>query len=62
MSEHIWLVQVGKGKGSYQTRYVFKSTDLHDSRAWLYYTSINTHSGGKKRLVRDGEVVTRFIS
>lgn len=60
--KHIWEIQTGKGKGSYKTRYKFTEPGLHSSRAHLYYRSINTHSGYKKRLLRDGKVVARYIS
>jgi hypothetical protein len=42
-----FLVQIGKGKGSYSTRYSFIG-EL--SKAVLYYKSINIGNGYKKRL------------
>jgi hypothetical protein len=58
-----WLVQVGKGRGSYTTRYTFTGNKIHNSRALLYYSSLNTHSGGKKRLINpDGKIVARVIT
>jgi hypothetical protein len=49
-SETTWLVQTGRGKGSYSTRYTFKGeAGLH--HAWFYYKSINIGNGYKKRLL-----------
>lgn len=62
MSKHVYEVQVGKDKSSYTTRYSLTETGLHSSRAWLYYSSLNTHSGHKKRLLRDGRVIARTIT
>ena len=62
MKSHTFEVQVGKDRGSYTTRYSFVSTSLHNSRAWLYYSSINIGRGYKKRLVRDGKVIARQLS
>lgn len=56
------LIQTGKGKGSYKTRYSFQLTHAQMGRAFLYYNSINTHSGYKKRLLVDGVVKERYIS
>ena len=56
-----WTVQVGKGKGAYKDRYTFTATEHH--RAVLYFNSLNTHSGYKKRLVNpEGKVVARVIT
>lgn len=56
-----WLVQVGYGKGSYRTKYSFRSDQ--PSRAMLHYASLNTHSGHKKRLVNpNGQVVARVLT
>lgn len=51
--KYTWLVQVGKGKGSYKNKYDFKN-DLGSpsGRPVFYYSCLNTHSGHKKRLVR----------
>lgn len=47
-SETEFLVQVGKGKSNYKTRYSVKGKlDL----ALLYYRSINVGNGYKKRLM-----------
>jgi hypothetical protein len=54
-----WEVQVGKGSGSYTTKYSFENDE---ARALLYYASLNTHSGHKKRLLFNGKVVKRYIS
>lgn len=43
-----FLVQVGRGKGAYATRYSFKG-EL--ARAVFYYRGINIGRGYKKRLV-----------
>lgn len=43
-----FLVQVGRGKGKYQTKYSFKG-EL--ARAVMYYRGINIGNGYKKRLV-----------
>ena len=54
-----WLVQVGKGKGSYRTRYTLDSR----GQAEFYYSCLNTHSGHKKRLISpDGKTVQRYAS
>lgn len=42
-----FLVQVGKGKSSYKTRYKF----TNPGQAFLYYQGLNVHSGYKKRLL-----------
>lgn len=56
-----WLVQVGKDKGSYSTKYSFGPSE--GDRAFFYYRSLNTHSGYKKRLVKpDGEIECRYVS
>ena len=47
-SETEFLVKVGKGRGSYKTRYSFKGQLL---RALLYYDSINIGNGYKKRIL-----------
>ena len=61
----VWEVQTGKGKGAYKVLYSFPSGNaIHNSQAWLYYSSINTNTqaGYKKRLVRrhvaTGETIT----
>ena len=41
-------VQIGRGKGKYQTKYSFKG-NLH--QAVMYYRGINIGRGYKKRLV-----------
>jgi len=47
-SETDFLVQVGKGKGSYKTRYSFKGKF---AQAFFYYCGINVGKGYKKRLL-----------
>lgn len=46
-SETEFLVQVGKGKGSYKTRYSFRGKL---AQAVFYFNSINIGNGYKKRL------------
>ena len=43
-----FLVQIGRGKGAYATRYSFKG-EL--GRAVMYYNAINIGRGYKKRLI-----------
>lgn len=47
-SETVFLVQVGKGKSSYKTRYSFTG-DL--GRAIMHFNMINIGNGFKKRLL-----------
>ena len=47
-SETEFLVQVGKGKGAYKTRYRFMG---NIGQAVSYYRGINIGNGYKKRLV-----------
>jgi hypothetical protein len=47
-SETEFLVQVGKGKGTYKTRYSFKG---NIAQAVFYFNSINIGNGYKKRLL-----------
>lgn len=55
----VYHIQVGKGKGSYQTRYSVKGWN----RAVFWYNGLNTHSGHKKRLIDcNGEVLARVIT
>jgi len=49
--ETIFAVQLGRGKGSYKTRWTFKGNLLH---AWSYYISTNVGNGYKKRIVMVG--------
>ena len=46
-SETEFLVQVGKGRGSYKTKYSFKGKF---AQAFFYYSGINVGYGYKKRL------------
>jgi hypothetical protein len=43
-----FLIQIGRGKGKYETRYSFEG-NLH--RAVMHYRAINIGRGYKKRLV-----------
>jgi len=55
----MYRVQVGKGKGSYTTRY---SVDTWYN-AIFWYNGINVHSGYKKRIInQDGKVLARMIT
>jgi len=58
---HVYEVQVRSVRNheAYQSRYTFRSPGVHNSQAWLYYSSINTGPGYAKRLVRDGKVIAR---
>jgi len=47
-SDNVFLVQVGKGRGSYKTRYSFRG---NLPQACLYYMGINIGNGYKKRLI-----------
>ena len=47
-NRNVFLVQVGKGRGSYTTRYRFEGKPF---QAIKYYTAINVGNGYKKRLV-----------
>ena len=55
-----YVVQVGKGKGSYKVRYTF--TDK--KRAILHFNAINVGNGYKKRLVdtETGTVIAKVLS
>ena len=46
--ETMFLVQLGKGKGSYQTKWHFKGSL---SQAVSYYNGLNIGNGYKKRLL-----------
>lgn len=47
-SETEFLIQIGKGKSSYKTRYAFKG---NLEQAVLYYRGLNIGNGYKKRLL-----------
>jgi len=47
-NRNVFLVQVGKGRGSYKTRFRFEGKPF---QAIKYYTQINVGKGYKKRLV-----------
>lgn len=47
----VFMVQVGKNKSSYKTKYSFKG-DIR--QAAFYYESINIGNGYKKRLLMSG--------
>lgn len=54
-----YLVQTGKERGAYRTRWAFD----RESQAVLWYNGINTHSGFKKRIVApDGKVLARVLT
>lgn len=56
----MYLVQVGRFKSAYKTRWAFESAN----QAILWYRGINTGNGYKKRLINEetGEVIERYIS
>lgn len=58
-----FLVQVGKDKGSYKTRWSFKG---NLNSAVMYYRSLNIGNGFKKRLLmpacKKNPVLARYIS
>ena len=56
-----YMIQTGKGKGSYVSRY---GPFNRLSTAMRWYEGINTHSGYKKRLVvvQTGKVIARTIT
>lgn len=58
MATNKWEVQVGKGKDSYTT--VLTTTRF--SQAIVHYNSYNAFDGGKKRLLRNGNVCARQTS
>jgi len=59
-SDHIYHVQVGRGKkGAYATRYSFDSLN----RACFWFSCINVGYGYKKRLItRTGVVLYKVVS
>lgn len=61
-----YLVEVGKDKGAYKTRYKFDGLQSA-GRAIMHFNCLNTHSGHKKRLVavhEDGrrEIMARVLT
>jgi hypothetical protein len=53
-----FLIQVGRYKGSYKTKYKFNTL----TQAWLWYKAINIGNGYKKRLVHNSKVTWREFS
>lgn len=53
-----YLVQIGRNKGVYKTRWSFNN----ETQAMMYYISVNVFNGYKKRLVKNGTVVLRTLS
>lgn len=47
-SETIFLVQIGKGRNKYRTKWEIKG---NFGQAFLLYQGLNVHSGYKKRLL-----------
>lgn len=47
-SETIFLVQLGKNRGAYRTKYTFKGDPFEAAK---YYRALNVGRGYKKRLV-----------
>jgi len=61
-SETEFLVQVGKDKGSYKTRYNIKGSF---TQAVFYYNGLNIGNGFKKRLLMpdaNKPLIARYIS
>lgn len=58
-SETEFLVQVGRGKGAYRTRYAFKGKL---GQAVSYYNCINIGLGYKKRLLMNDKTLARQFS
>jgi hypothetical protein len=61
-SETIFVVEVGRYRGAYRTRYSFKG-DL--AKAGLHYRAVKIGNGYKKRLRMLGankEIIARYIS
>lgn len=58
-SETEFLVQVGRGKGAYATRYSFKG-DI--GKAVFHYRCINIGNGYKKRLLMNDKVLAQVSS
>lgn len=58
-SETEFLVQVGRGKGAYSTRYAFKG---NLGQAVFYYRGINIGLGYKKRLLMNNKTLARQFS
>lgn len=58
MSQNIWTVETGKDKGSY--------VNVHRggrfSQAIKLFNCLNVHSGGKKRLRRNGRTIHRVLT
>ena len=54
-----YLVQIGKDKGAYKTKWAFDNK----TQAIRYYSGLNTHSGYKKRLISpEGKVLSRTLT
>lgn len=53
-----YLVQEGRYKSKYKIRWSFDNENL----AYMYYHGLNIGKGYKKRLLKDGEVIERYIS
>ena len=64
MTDDGWLIQVGRYKGAYKTRWTFLNNN--ETQAALYYRGLNIGNGYKKRLIHiendTRTVVARMIS
>lgn len=58
-SETEFLVQVGRGRGAYATRYSFKG---NLGQAVFHYRCINIGNGYKKRLLMNDKVLAQVSS
>jgi len=56
MSEY--LVQVGRYKSAYKTKWKFDN----DTQAYTWYDALNIFNRYKKRILKDGKVIERYIS
>lgn len=55
----LFLVQVGRGRGGYKTRYSFTG---NIAMAVFYYRGVNVGNGYKKRLLMNGKTLVRQFS
>lgn len=54
----MYTVEVGRYKGSYKLRYRFSN----ENQAIMYFNAINIGNGYKKRLLKNGKIIARYIS
>jgi len=53
-----YTVEVGKNKSAYKVRWSFDN----ENQAIRYFNGLNTHSGYKKRLRKNGVTVARVLT